>query len=173
VIDQFLGLTLRQYEGALRMLHQCIENCDDDRWNAPVDQLHFCQAAFHALWFTEVYLIDDVDAMKQQPFHLEHKAFFADYDADPDRHHELKHDRDLTLAYLLACRVTAAQVLAKETEQSLAATSQLEWMGLTRAELHVYNIRHLHHHAAQLSLHLKQTGGQGAEWVGSGWDDLD
>lgn len=171
--EQFLGLTLRQYEGALRMLDQCVEHCDVDHWNAPVDKMIFCQVVFHALWFTEVYLIDDVDAMKQQPFHQEHNEFFADYDAYPDRRHELRHDRGLTQAYLLSCRETAGQVLVKETEQSLAKISQLAWMGLTRAELHIYNIRHIHHHAAQLSLHLKQTVGNGAEWVGSGWDDLD
>jgi hypothetical protein len=39
----------------------------------------------------------------------------------------------------------------------------------SRAELHVYNIRHIHHHAAQLSLRLRLDTGRGVDWVGSGW----
>jgi hypothetical protein len=40
---------------------------------------------------------------------------------------------------------------------------------LSRAELHIYNIRHIQHHAGQLSLRLRLETGEGVDWVGSGW----
>lgn len=155
------------------MLHECIEQSDADRWEAPVDRLCFCQAVFHTLFFTDVYLGDDLESFKTQRFHQENATYFADYEELADRRQKNRYDRVLTRAYLEHCRGKAQQVLASETEDSLAAESQLSGMSLIRAELHIYNIRHIHHHAAQLSLHLKQTGGRGVRWVGSGWTDLD
>ena len=173
MFECYRSLIVRQYEAALRMLHECIAQCEGDAWDATVSKLLFCQVAYHTCFFTDVYLVDDIAAMKAQPFHREHAGYFADYEELSPRHLVSKYDRTVTLAYVQHCRELAGQVLGRETESSLAQTSQLPWMGLNRAELHVYNIRHVHHHAAQLSLHLKQAGSAGSEWVGSGWDDLD
>jgi hypothetical protein len=40
---------------------------------------------------------------------------------------------------------------------------------MSRAELYVYNLRHIQHHAAQLSLRLRLDHGVNIAWVGSGW----
>jgi hypothetical protein len=69
------------------MLNLSITSCPDANWNEPVANWKFCQAAFHVVFFADVYLqpSDDVDALKQQPFHLEHKADFRDYEELEDR----------------------------------------------------------------------------------------
>ena len=40
---------------------------------------------------------------------------------------------------------------------------------MSRAELYVYNTRHLQHHAAQLSLRLRLDAGVHTPWFGGGW----
>jgi hypothetical protein len=59
-----------------------------------------------------------------------------------------------------------------ETEESLREIVEFDWLSLERAELHVYNIRHIQHHAAQLSLRLRLDTGDGIPWVGSGWREM-
>jgi len=41
--------------------------------------------------------------------------------------------------------------------------------GLTRAKLHVVNIRHIQHHAAQLSLRLRLDHQEDIPWFSSRW----
>ncbi len=69
------------------------------------------------------------------------------------------------------CRAKAKAVVDAETEDSLAQRPGFDWLEFSRAEVHVYNIRHIHHHAAQLSLHLSQKTGEAVAWQSSGWDN--
>ena len=54
------------------------------------------------------------------------------------------------------------EVVLPETEAELSADAGFEWIPFSRAELHVYNIRHIQHHAAQLSLTLTKTNRAGS-----------
>jgi hypothetical protein len=42
---------------------------------------------------------------------------------------------------------------------------------LPRAELHVYNIRHIQHHSAQLIMRLRLDCDVDVPWISSGWRD--
>jgi hypothetical protein len=70
------------------------------------------------------------------------------------------------------CRKKASAVIASETSDTLSAPCGFERRGFSRAELHVYNIRHIQHHAAQLSLRLRLDAKQDIPWIGSGWREL-
>ena len=48
-----------------------------------------------------------------------------------------------------------------------------EWCRFSRGELHLYNIRHIQHHAAQLSMRLRLDAKAQVPWVGTGWKDLE
>ena len=85
MIDLYKSSILNQYEAALRMLDECIERCPDESWNAPVANNPFCQAVFHALFFTDLYLHPNVDTLQDQPFHKEHPDFFRDYEETLDK----------------------------------------------------------------------------------------
>ena len=65
----------------------------------------------------------------------------------------------------------ARHVIAAETESSLATTPGFDWLDFSRAEVHVYNLRHLFHHAGQLSLRQRINVGEGVKWIHSGWSD--
>jgi hypothetical protein len=51
--------------------------------------------------------------------------------------------------------------------QPLDAPSGFDWLPLCKLELHIYNIRHVQHHAAQLSARLRERAGVTIDWVGT------
>ena len=56
-----------------------------------------------------------------------------------------------------------------ETVESLQSPVQVPWYEITRAEMHVNNIRHLQHHTAQLILVLRREHSVEMPWPKSGW----
>ena len=88
--------------------------------------------------------------------------------ADSDREPVGTYSKEQITTYLRFCREKAIAVLAAETEESLAAPARFG-RPISRLELHVYNIRHVQHHAAQLILKLRLEAGVDIPWVGSGW----
>ncbi len=160
-----------QFEAALCALHFPIDQCPDDQWLLPVANHLFCQTAFHALVYTDLFLGDSIDALKQQAFHRENTNIFRDYEEFEDRIPVLRYDRDFIQQYLAHCRSKAASVIAAETKDSIAQVSPFGHLPFARAEMHLHNIRHIQHHAAQLSLRLRQAGDPKIPWAKSGWRD--
>lgn len=168
MLTTYKDLATNQLEAALRTLHACIEQCPDELWNAPVAKYAFCQVAYHTLFFTDFYLSESIDEFKQQQFHRAHAELFGDYEeltGEPDTLYE---KRDL-LDYAKFCRDKAVEVVAGETEESLRGPSGFERRRCTRAELHLYNMRHIQHHAAQLILRLRQDSDVDIPWFAHGW----
>jgi hypothetical protein len=172
MLDEFRRLIGHQFEAALCTLSRCIDACPDENWNAPVANLAFCQVAFHTLFFVDYYLepqAPTADELRLQPFRREHADFFRDYEELQPRKQILLYDRPGVQEYLAHCRAKAARVIAAETAESLTAPCGFPPKTFSRAELHVYSIRHIQHHAAQLSLRLRLDTGADIHWIGSGW----
>ena len=123
--------------------------------------------------FADLYLqpSDDVDAFKHQPFHLEHREGFGDYEELEDRPQVLLYDKPFVLSYLQHARHKARETIAHESADVLAGPSGFHWRKCSRAELHVYNIRHVQHHAAQLSLRLRLDAQVDIPWVSHAWKE--
>ena len=173
MLDTLKGLLAHQYDASLSMLNLAIDRCPDGIWNECVASWKFCQAAFHVVFFADVYLqpSDDVDALKRQPFHLEHEADFGDYEELEDRPQVLLYGKAFVLSYLQNVRRKSQQTIAWESAEVLAGPSGFRRRNCSRAELHVYNIRHIQHHAAQLSLRLRLDAQVDIPWVGHAWKD--
>jgi hypothetical protein len=169
MIDLWKTITASQFEAALSMLNRCIEECSDAAWDGPVANLKFCQVVFHTLFYVDCYLGQDGKDFLQQPFHREHPEFFGDYEEMENRAQKQTYDRPTIVLYLEHCRRKVAEVIAAETPQSLAAQSGFYWLPFPRAEVYIYNIRHVQHHAAQLSLCLRLDAGVDIPWARSGW----
>ncbi|UUO06777.1 DinB family protein [Blastopirellula sp. J2-11] len=160
-----------QYQASLWMLHRCIEQCPETAWDQPVANLKFCQAAFHALFFTDYYLCASPANFKLQPFHQQHAAEFCDYEEMEVREQKLTYDRSFLRSYGQHCRAKAIDVIQQESAESLTAACGFAPKTFSRAELHVYNIRHIQHHAAQLSLRLRLDFDDDISWLGTGWKE--
>jgi hypothetical protein len=172
LLDTLRQLLASQFQAALCTLSLCVDRCPDDLWNAPVAHLKFCQVAFHALFFADLYLGRDVRSLHQQPYHQANPQFFRDYEELENRPQTLTYDKPGITAYLQHVRTKAATVIAAETAESLADTPGFEWHTFSRAQTHAYNTRHLQHHAAQLSLRLRLGASADIPWIRSGWRDL-
>ena len=176
MLDTLKTLLANQYEASLCMLNACIVRCPEESWNAPVAQWVFCQVAFHTLFFADYYLGEGgeggEDTFRKQRFHRDNPQFFRDYEEFQDRVPRLRYDRPSILRYLQFCRTKARDTLASSTAESLSAPCGFAPKTFSRAELHVYNIRHIHHHAAQLTLRLRLDTPIDVPWVGSGWREL-
>lgn len=172
MLDTFKRLIANQYEAALCTLNTCIDRCPQTLWEARVGNLKFCQVVFHTLFFADFYLGPGEESLREQAFHRENPQFFRDYEELQDRAQTLLYDRPSIKNYLRHCRTKASQSIASETAESLRGGSGFKWRTFSRAELHVYNIRHIQHHSAQLSLRLRLDADQDIPWIGSGWREV-
>ncbi len=163
-----------QFEAAFLTLQKCIDDCPDESWNQPVANHPYSQSLFHGLFFGDLYLGANMESMKSQGFHQEHREFFEGY--EELSHHEeptRNYERSFLQQYLDFCRNKARTELAAETVDSLTQPVDSPWHSFSRLEMHVYNIRHLQHHAAQLILRLRINHNPKIGWVRNGYDHLE
>lgn len=171
MVETFRTLLTNQYEAVLCTLKTCIDSCPKSAWDDSVGTKPFSQVAFHTLFFTDYYLGRTPDGFRDQPFHLENAGQFRDYEELEWREPVLLYERPFVLQYLQHCRTKAKEAVASETANSFDGPSGFPRRNFTRAELYVYSLRHIHHHAAQLSLRLRISHDIDIPWIGSGWTE--
>jgi hypothetical protein len=171
MIETYKRLVASQFEASLCTLGHCVAKCPDAVWNTRVAKYPFCQVAFHTLFFADFYLGPDAESLRQQPFHLANPALFGDYEQLQDREPESLYERPQIRAYLEFCRHKATAAIAAETDETLCAPTKFARRNFSRAELHVYNIRHIQHHAAQMIMRLRLDTDVDIPWIGAGWKD--
>jgi len=166
-------LLAHQFEASLCTLHLAVTRCPEAKWDEPVGKLKFCQVAFHTLFCADVYLQagEGREALRGQAFHVEHADVFRDYEELEDREPVLVYGKPFVLEYLQFVRGKARETVGRESAEVLSGPSGFSWRKCSRAELHVYNIRHIQHHAAQLSLRLRIDAGVEIPWVGHAWKE--
>jgi hypothetical protein len=159
-----------QFGAALDMMENAIRACPDDVWGNPDekprwknnDVVGFWYVVYHTVFFTDYYLSDNVpsesDYAPPAPFTLSE----FDYDALPDR----VYTKDEILSFLGECRKKLARKLSRWTDRETSESSGIQYReDLSIAELLLYNMRHVQHHAAQLNLLLRQRIESAPDWV--------
>ncbi len=96
-------------------------------------------------------------------------ATLQDYEELEDREQLLLYEKPFVLSYVQNVRRKALEIIGRESADVLAGPSGFRRRKCSRAELHVYNIRHIQHHAAQLSLRLRLDTDMDIPWVGHAW----
>jgi hypothetical protein len=167
MIDIYKQITLGQFEAALAMLKQCVERCPDEHWDSKVAEMTVRQIAYHTLFFVDFYLTASEDAFQLRELHR-----VGGDESQPVISPGL--DRETTLEYLAMCHEKLLVTMASENEQTLRGPCGFSWCKFTRAEMHLYNLRHVQHHAGQLSSHLRRLVPEFRDrnelrWVSSGW----
>lgn len=168
MIETFKRVIANQFEAALCALGYCVDSCPDSLWNCRVAKYPFCQVAFHTLIFADLYLGPDPDSLRLQPYHLAHPEFFGDYEQLEDREPVSLYQKPPIQDYVKFCRQKAVATITGETNESLCAPAKFPRKNISRAELHVNNVRHIAHHAAQLSLRLRLDSDIDVPWFTSG-----
>jgi uncharacterized damage-inducible protein DinB len=167
MIDYLHNILAAQYEAALCMVNQCVAACGPEYWEGRIANDSFRQVSYHVLFFTDLYLSPDEKAFELRELH-----HHGGDERGPNASIGLS--KEQTLSYAGVCRAKVAESLARETLESLQGPSGFSWRKHSRGELHVYNIRHIQHHAGQLSAYLRRVDpalrdAKALPWVGSGW----
>ncbi|HSI36133.1 MAG: DinB family protein [Phycisphaerae bacterium] len=166
--DYLKQILLNQYEAALCMLHETLAACPASAWDDKIAIRTLGQTAYHTLFFTDYYLSPSEEAFRYRPLH----AIGGDELADGLNPPGLPQPE--AIDYLRLIRELARENIAAESEQSLQAPAAFARRTFSRGELHIYNIRHVQHHTAQLQAHLRRTipamqSDDFLQWRGSGW----
>jgi len=69
MIDLIRQILANQYEAALCMLNQCVAACPPQHWEGMIATASFRWNAYHALFFTDLYLSPDEHAFALRDLH--------------------------------------------------------------------------------------------------------
>ncbi len=149
----YASFIVPQFRASLTQLRACIEVCPEPHWRGTIGRYPFWHVAFHALMFVDCYLAPGNDAFVPRLEFL--PAGRAELEEEfPSR----EMSRAELLRYADALLTEVAPGVERETEASLAGPSGFSHLPISRAELHVYNLRHVQHHTGQLSAFLRRAG---------------
>lgn len=167
MVDYVKQILAGQFEAALCMLNQCLAHCPPEHWEGKIANGTFRQVAYHTLFFVDFYLSPSEDAFT---FRELHQQGGDELQPGPT----LGLPKEETLAYLALCREKLHDALARETRQSLEGPCGFDYRKFSRGELYIYNLRHIQHHAGQLSAYLRRVDPTLADhkalpWIGTGW----
>jgi hypothetical protein len=146
---------IRQYRAALDMFAQAITACPDSLWLDHAYPNRFWHVAYHTLFYTHLYLHPSDTQFRPWDRHREKSQNLAATEFAPYSKTEIEE-------YLDLCR--------RELEERVRAldlewASGFHWLPFNRFEVHLYNIRHLQHHAGQLIDRLRTSGHAGNAWI--------
>ncbi len=148
-----------QYRAALEMLKQTLTHCPDAVWDDPNDPNRFWRIAYHALFYTHLYLQDSEPAFVPWPGH---RPEYQSIDNPPQMGAALSQAQ--MLDFLKFCQ---QQVDERVPPLNLDGPSGFEWLPFSRLELQFYNIRHLQQHTGELMERLGSRAQAKLDWVGT------
>jgi hypothetical protein len=149
-----------QYLAALTMLEKSVQGCPAEMWDAPQDHNRFWRVAYHALFYTHLYLQPTLDDFRPWPAHREDVHDLSKPLADSTPYALAQ-----VLEYLAFCRQEAARCIRL---YDLDAPSGFPWCPFNKLEMQFYNIRHVQQHTGELMERLGQRAGVNVEWVSRG-----
>jgi hypothetical protein len=166
----FRQILKSQYHAGMAMLREAIEKCPEDVWLSTRHRNAFWQIAYHALYFTHLYLHSGVAAFRPWDGHqskVQHPDGIADAPKPgstlpliPDPYTKAQ-----ALAYWDVCdRMVDGAV---DTVDLHSPECGFPWYKVSKLEHQMVNLRHLQHHAAQLADRLRAAQDIGIRWRGA------
>lgn len=159
-----------QYHGGLAMLGQCIDRCPDHLWTAGEHPRMYWRIAYHAIYFTHLYLGQDEDSFQPWP---ERKDEFPGmwqkpWDLEP---YELPEEAALYSQQELRKYIQFLDQLIDPTVDALdldTGDSGFRWYkNISKLSHQLMNVRHVQGHVGQLS-ELLMAHGIDIDWVSRG-----
>jgi len=154
-----------QYGAYLDMLKQAVEKCPAFLWDDRRHRNRFWHIAYHALFYTHLYVQPSERDFSPWARHREQYQFMGQVPWPP--HAEPKIGEPYTpadvLEYLAMCQ---QQVEEQVASVNLEAESGFDWLAFNKLELQFYNIRHLQQHVGELCERLGMEKVD-VDWVGT------
>lgn len=156
-----------QYSAALEMLKQAIVKCPDSMWDDPGHKNRFWHVAYHALFYTDLYVRSSEQDFAPWVKHRVEYQFMGPLPWPPHKEPEIgePYNRNEMLKYVGVC-----QKVVEETVPSLNldGASGFGWLPMGKLELQFYSIRHLQQHTGELYERLGAEADIDVDWVGMG-----
>jgi hypothetical protein len=152
---------ISQYKASLKMIQEAVSKADDVIWLNKEYKNPFWQIAYHALFYTDLYLSESES--KFTPWE-KHKDEYSSMSQTENKTTIIEPYRQTELIEYLDKILGSLDKRIELTDFS--ATSGFYWLSFTKLELHIYNIRHIQHHAGQLIDRLREQAGLGTDWIG-------
>ncbi len=156
---QIQPVLISQYSAALAMLRQAVERCPDDLWDASQDANPFWRVAYHALFFTQLYLSRTLADFRPWERHAPGVEDMGKTYSGP------RYTCGDVLDYLAFCQQLTATNTA---DLDLEGPSGFDWCRFNKLELQFYNIRHLQQHTGELMERLGARAGVSVDWISRG-----
>lgn len=152
-----------QYQAALAMFRSALAAVPAGRWDHPDDLNSTWRVAYHALYFTHLYLtgsLDDFVMWSGTSLPLDRETEPIELPAGTPAP-----SVDEVLAYADAIEAMLPSLVGRTPYDG---PSGFFWIHISRFEHHLYNIRHLMQHTGQLTERARANGGGGTAWSGRG-----
>ncbi len=159
---------IEQYHAGLAMLAECVEKCPDALWDEGEYPRSFWRIAFHAAFFTQLYLGQNEAAFQPWPGRREgihHRLWSEPGEVEP---YELPEDAAIYNKAEIAAYIRFVDEQVAPTVATLDLDSEetgFPWYPNMRKLSHQFmNLRHLQGHVGQLSERL-MAAGIDTDWV--------
>lgn len=153
------SIVWQQFGAAIDMLENAINACPDVVWGNRIEHSEFWYITFHSLFFLDLYLSEsDTGFVPPAPFTLDE---LDERGLLPERVYTKKE----LLKYLEHGRTKCRLTIASITEERANQRCGFDWLDISVAEVLLYNMRHVQHHAAQLNYILSKQVGSAPRWV--------
>lgn len=160
----------RQFAAAIQMTRLAVEACPDDLWDDRSEGTPFWHIAYHALFYTDMYLSDDEKTFQARDYHVDQSNFLpGDYHefggivTTPDK----AYSKDQLLEYADHCLQKCEETFERLTDDRTLERCGFWWYELNVGEFLLNNLRHAQHHAGQLALLLRRRADTGIDWLGT------
>ena len=154
----------QQFGAAMDMMKNAIEACPEKIWGDQSGFHEFWYMTYHTLFWLDFYLSETPEGFSPpEPYTMGETDPAGVF---PDR----VYTKDEMLAYLSHCRIKCRNKIESLTNERIGQPSGFMDGKLAVLELHLYNMRHVQHHTAQLNLLLRQKINDAPRWVGKARD---
>ncbi|MHA2099640.1 MAG: DinB family protein [Candidatus Kariarchaeaceae archaeon] len=158
-IKFFKEILWLQFGATIDMLENAMQACPDEHWGDRKQHMEFWYITYHALFWLDLYLSDSVkEFTPPTPFTLD--------ELDPAGIlPERVYTKDELHSYLEHGRKKCRETIDALTDEKVNQRCRFEWIEGSVAEVLLYNLRHVQHHAAQLNLILRRSINSAPRWV--------
>jgi len=153
----------QQFGAAIDMLENAIIACPEKLWSDRSQNPEFWYVAYHTLFWLDFYSSESSEGFSPpSPYTLDEMDPAGLIPERPYTKEELR-------AYLEHGRRKCRAAIEALTDEGVSRLSEVR-PSATVAELILYNMRHVQHHAAQLNLILRQKTDSAPRWVAKAKD---
>lgn len=149
----------QQFSASIDMLENAIITCPDELWETKVGTFSFWYMSFHTVFWLDYYLSEE-----PMTFHPRNPFTLSEFNPSGELPDHV-YSKQEVLSYLAhgreKCRMSIQAVTGEKGERRFVD----KWKDYSLTEILLYNMRHVHHHAAQLALALREQTGKTSGWV--------